>query len=199
MMNPGKILSLGLLSAFLWACNSSTEPAPPRSGVDGRQIAPAINALSKVGAYHAGMGMSREVAAADSGFNPFSEEVTKALKDVGVCDNFIQLINELAQSKGDQSIMESPRFTKVISCFETEGQGLNEQSSVQDMLGIFDKCFCDGSGSVFGAIRAYAFSGYSAPQFNVYSAPVTAPGYGAPSPASGYSAPSLPGYSAPSL
>ncbi len=199
-MRAGHILSAGLVSILAFGCNQSTEPSP--RAVDGRAIAPTVNALTKVAAVHAGYGISREAAQGD--VNPFGEEAAKMLAVIGICDNFIQLVRQVANpadNDAEETLMSSPRFQKVLSCFEEEAPKLANASPSDPnaILPIFDKCFCDGSGTVFGAIRAYAFSKYSEPQFNGYSAPSTK-GYGTPTTAPGYSAPSAaPGYSAPSL
>lgn len=198
-MKAGHILSAGLVSILVFGCNQATEPSP--RAVDGRAIAPAVNALTKAAAVKSGYGISREAAAGD--VDPFSEDVARMLTDIGICDNFIQLVREVANSVDTTggNLMNSPRFQKVLACFEKETPNLMNQSTEDPyaILPIFDKCFCDGSGTVFGAIRAYAFARYSAPQLNGYSAPATR-GYGSPSAAPGYSAPSAaPGYSAPSL
>lgn len=199
-MKAGHILSAGLLSVWVFGCNQATEPAQRQ--VDGRTIAPAVNALSKVAAVHAGYGMSREVAN-DPSVNPFDSAVAQSLQQIGVCDNFVQLIQEIlnaGSTANEQTLMNSPRFQKVVTCFESEANNLTGTEAPEALLPIFDKCFCDGSGTVFGAIAAYAFGKYQAPHFNGYSAPISARGYSSPSVAPGYSSPSAaPGYSAPSL
>jgi hypothetical protein len=203
MMKAGKILSIGLLSAFVFGCDQATEPAT-RSQVDGHKVGAAVNALTKSAAVQAGYGISR--ATADDGVNPFDTSIVSALQQIGVCDNFIQLMNEIITAgPNGQSLMEQPRFMKVVTCFEAEAKNLavtdtSAEISPDIIFPIFDKCFCDGSGSVFGAIRAYAFSKYSAPTFTGYSAPSAARGYSAPAVAPGYGTPAAaPGYSAPGL
>lgn len=196
-MKAVRILSVGLLSAWIWGCNQSTEPAPRQAGTV--NVAPAVNALSKAAALKAGYGMSRE--AVDSGFDPFNAQIAQSLEQLGVCDNFVQLINEIINAGSDsseQTLMNSPRFRNVVSCFESEAANLAANTSPDQLFPIFDKCFCNGSGTVFGAL--FAMSRYSAPQFNGYSAPVAARGYTSPSVAPGYNSPSpAPGYSAPNL
>lgn len=198
-MKPGKILSLGLLSAMLVACNSGTE-STPATEVDGRTIAPAVNALTKAAALQAGFQMSRE-AVADKPVNPFDTTVAKSLGQIGVCQNFIDLINELAATAPTQgqTLMKSERFMKVVSCFETEAQGLSDGSDIDAVFALFDKCFCDGSGgSVFGAIAGYAWTAkYKAPQLSAYKAPATG-NYKSPS-LGNYKSPSLGNYKSPGL
>jgi len=196
-MKAVRILSVGLLSAWIWGCNQTTEPASHQSG--SVNVAPAVNALSKVAALKAGYGITRE-AASDPEVNPFDSAMAQSLAQLGVCDNFVQLINEIihADSAAEQTLMNSPRFMNVISCFETEAKNLTSSEDPNVILPIFDKCFCNGSGSVFGAL--FNVSKYSAPQFNGYSSPVPAKGYGSPTVVPGYSAPApAPGYSSPSL
>jgi hypothetical protein len=196
-MKAVRILSVGLLSAWIWGCNQSTEPAPRQSGTV--NVAPAVNALSKAAALKAGYGMSR--VSADTSFNPFSADMAQSLEQLGVCDNFVQLINELVNAGSDsseQTLMSSARFQNVVSCFESEAANIAANASTDEIFPIFDKCFCNGSGTVFGAL--FRVSGYSAPHFNGYSAPVAAHGYSSPSVAPGYSSPApAPGYSSPSL
>ena len=195
-MKSVRILSVGILSVWIWGCNQTTEPASHQAGT--RNVAPAVNALTKVAALKAGYGMSRE--AADSSFDFFDESIAQQLEKMGVCENFVQLFREFSQadSNSGQSLMNSPRLMNVVTCFENEAANLEGSEDPNKIFPIFDKCFCGGSGSVFGAL--FQVSGYSAPQFNGYSAPVTAKGYSAPVTAPGYSAPTVaPGYSAPTL
>ena len=201
-MQSGQILSVGLLSVLMFGCEEATRPEQSRE--PGRYMVPAVNAVSKSAALKAGFGMSREVADTSTDFSAMfkNEQFQQQMRDIGICENFIQLVVELGTTKAGQS-MESPRFEKVVTCLVNETKTLGSAASEKSgeaWFPLFDKCLCDGSGTVFGAIRAYAVAGYSAPRFNGYSAPVAAPGYSSPSVAPGYGSPSpAPGYSAPSL
>src|SRR6185369_6537418 len=72
-MKSVRILSVGILSVWIWGCNQTTEPASHQAGT--RNVAPAVNALTKVAALKAGYGMSRE--AADSSFDFFDESIAQ--------------------------------------------------------------------------------------------------------------------------
>jgi len=201
MMKAGKLLSIGLLSAALFGCEQASEPATS-SQVDGHKVGSAVNALSKTAARQAGYAMSYESADSSSGgFDQFSDPAFQdQLRSIGICENFIQLVSEFSTAnQGTGQPTYSSRLLKVVQCLEDETKNMSEETSGDALFPVLDKCFCDGSGTVFGAIRAYTFAKYGAPQFNGYSAPATK-GYGSPSAAPGYSAPAAaPGYSAPSL
>src|SRR4051812_2259174 len=105
-MKAIRILTTGLLSVWIWGCNQTTEPASHQSGTV--NVAPAVNALSKVAALKAGYGISRE-AATDPNVNPFDSAMAQSLEQLGVCDNFVQLINEIinADSTAEKTLLNS--------------------------------------------------------------------------------------------
>lgn len=196
-MKPGKILSFGIMAAMLVACDSAT--TTPAGQADGNKIGPAVNAVAKVGALQAGYGISRE-AAADSGFDfkAFdNQEFQNQLREIGICENFIDLIGELANLSPTQNTTP-PKLAKVISCMTTESQNLAENADGEALFPVLDKCFCDGSGTVFGAIAAYAWNGkYKSPQLTTYKAPATG-SFKTPNTGT-YKSPTLQGYKSPSL
>ena len=200
-MKAGRILSIGFLSLLAFACDQGTQPAPASQGqVDGRRISPAVNALTKTAALQAGYGMSREAAVEGDSADAFDSALVDAFQKIGICQNFIDMVTEVIHAGSEnaqQTLLASPRFQRVVSCFETEAQSLQGTEDINLIFGVFDKCFCEGSGSVFGAIAAYAWKNYSAPQLNGYTAPKLGT-YKSPD-LPGYQAPSLPGYKAPSI
>lgn len=199
-MKPGKLLSLGLLSAMLAACNSGTD-TPKGGNVDGRTIAPAINALTKAAATQAGLEMSR---VGDEDFNPFDEKMVAAMKEVGICEGFILLAEEIFQSmESDTSFnfATSPRFAEMVECIAGEVQSFTpgKAPSPDAVMGLIDKCLCgSGGGTVFGAIAAYNWSAkYKVPSLSVYKSPSTG-NYKSPS-LGNYKSPSLGNYKSPAL
>ncbi len=191
-MKTGKLLSIAILSIMVWGCNSSIESGAAKP--DAAKVGFAVNTVAKTSALQAGYGISREVVADTGGIDTelfASEEFQAQMKAIGICDNFIELIGELG-SKTNQS----PRLEKVVSCLVDETEGLGKDVSGDAFFPIFDKCFCDGSGAVFGAILAYSWD-YRAPALISFKAPVVGT-YKAPV-LPGYKSPSIPGYKAPSL
>lgn len=197
-MKPGKILSLGLLSAMLAACNSSTETA--KGDAEREKVIPVVNALTKAAALQAGYGISREVVGNEKDMDFFNEEMTKELQALGICDNFIELAKEITQSVlRDKKFnwMTSSRFMDIVSCMESNAGGLGEGAGPDAAMAVIDQCICGGSGTLFGSL-GYSWSGqYKSPQLNVYKAPNIGT-YKSPDVGS-YKSPTVPGYKSPAL
>jgi hypothetical protein len=206
-MQTTRILSLGLLAAMMFGCEQASAPAtPPQSR---QQAVPTINALTKIAALSAGYQMSREAVLPDEleedEGNPFDPEKMGDLSSIGLCPNFVLLVQEMIQgiSANPQSLepIFTPRLKKVVMCLENKAQAFSSQPSDAVIFGIISDCFCDGSGSLFLGIDNFAFNAYAPPGVpggKGYAAPVAATPYAAPT-STGYSAPAISGYAAPSL
>jgi hypothetical protein len=201
-----KLLSIGLLSAAMFGCEQANEPAA--TSRNRQQAVPTINALTKFAALNAGYQISREVVADTGHGGPFDADALGELGNIGLCPNFVLLVQEMVQGLQNINPMNpnvvpiyTPRLKKVVACVESKSEGMTAAPSEALVFSILSDCFCDGSGSLFFGIDAFTLNVYSAPGIpggQGYRSPVTATPYAAPT-TTGYSAPSIPGYSAPSL
>ncbi|GEM_PF-7100673 len=186
-MRTAKLFSLCFISALLWNCDQPTQSdAKARNE---RLATPGINALTKAAALNAGLRISREVPPGLDA-SPFSSEALAAMRDAGLCDNFILLLDEMVQSEHDTAA-SYPQLTAVFNCVEKNAGSMSAAASVDEIMGVIDQCFCDGSGTLFGGFAGLTLNAYSRP-----GNPAGA-GYSRPSPGSVYSTPTVPGYSAP--
>lgn len=195
-MKASTLLSVSFATALFWSCTPSTEPES--RPVDGARIGQAVNALSKAGAVRAGYSVAREAADTSSDVTDLfaSEQIQQQMRAIGICENFIQLVAEFGNGTAVDSNGFSPRFAKVVQCLEDKVMNMSyADASPESIYPVFDQCFCDGSGSVFAAIRAYAWNGYHAPALNEYSAPNSGT-YRTPA-VPDYHAPALPDYKSP--
>ncbi len=210
-MQPLKNLALILATTLFWNCEQPVQPTAKSPNES--KIVPAVNSMTAYAARKTGIAVTAPAVsvAPVTTDNPFTADALKEMKDAGLCDNFVQLIGELSQSSTQNSsgFMSSPRFQKVMTCLENDVSAwANAQTTPDDqmIMNEVDKCFCDGTGSLFSGLRALTLNSYSAPSSpggHGYSAPQpSSTSYSAPSsPApSTYASPTTaPGYSAPSL
>lgn len=197
-MNAGKLLSAGLLSTLLVACESGNQPAVGQA--EREKVVPVINALTKSAAMQAGYGISREVVGEEPDFDIFNDEMTKQMKEAGICENFIELAKEISQSMRTDfqfNWMTSPRFLNIVSCLESNAESFGEGTNPDAVMGVIDQCICAGSGTLFGAV-GFGWNGkYKSPQINQYKAPNVGT-YRSPD-VGGYKSPTIPGYKGPAL
>ncbi|MDQ3001867.1 MAG: hypothetical protein M3Y08_11485 [Fibrobacterota bacterium] len=181
-MKLANALALCLTASMIWNCNEATKPESP--SMDDRLPA-TIDAAVKYAARTAGYQISSEAVYSQSVEFKFSKEQVNALKDAGICDNFISLIQELGRDTTG-----GPRFAKAIWCLAEEAEMAGANGTSEMKFGFVDKCLCDGSsgGAFFGNFA-----------FTTYAAPVSAGGkvYGTPTIGKTYSAPTVQGYSTP--
>src|SRR5690606_37639224 len=178
-MQKGKTLSLCLLAAMLWNCNEAT--SPEKAGTDPASVPATIDALAKKAAVQAGYSISPPNDEGPDLGDAFSAEALTAMRDAGLCDNFVKLVEEISQN---EDALAGPRFKNVVTCLTDKVESITAQSSESAIMGIVEDCFCAGSGSLFAGFGNFAFSTYSAPSSaggSTYSAPSTS--------SSGYSAP----------
>jgi hypothetical protein len=170
--------------------------------VQDNHVAGQVNALTKLAADKVGL---RVATPGQSMEDPFGPDALKALRDAGLCENFIQLINDMLQSPDIETFMQGPRFMNVVSCIEQKSSGFSAgaEPSEDQIFSIVEDCFCAGSGSLFVGLGFTRYSAPRAPGGGYTSPNPPAPGYSSPSsPAAGYSSPSSAGgqgYSSPSL
>ena len=187
-MKLANTLALCLTATMLWNCNESTKPES--TSMD-KGLPATVDAAARYTARTAGYQISSEAASGQPDGFKFPKEAVDALKEAGICENFIYLIQELGTDSTG-----GPRFTKAVQCLSEEVENAGAASSSEMLLSFVDKCLCDGGGNLFAPL--FAIQGYEAPKFTGYKAP-SVPGYKAPA-VPGYKAPSLGnGYSAPKL
>lgn len=200
-MQITKLFSLAPLACMLLACNDSTPPTASTQP-DGR-VPSAINALTKRAADQAGYAVAAPGAQTDFTFTP---DMITALRNAGLCENFVELVQELASNpQSQESVFAGPRFQQVVMCLDEKSQAWANTSvdpTDTEIRGVIEDCFCNGSGSLF--LNFTGLTRYSAPVApgGGYRSPSTGTPYSAPQPAGGYSAPASAGghgYSAPSL
>ena len=206
-------LALGFAAALLWNCNNTTQP---ESRAIDSKVPAIVNSVANYAAYSAGF-QSIEVSAmgpvdTTEDENPFGPEGLSALEGLGLCPNFILIVQELINSlqninPGNEQSFDpfsaSPRLATAFQCLETKAKSFSAsvQPSEAEAIALIDECMCAGSGTLFGS---YLFAAYRAPGVpgNAYAAPgVPGNGYAAPGVSGGYSAPAVPGqgYAPPSL
>lgn len=191
-------LALCFAASALWNCNDSA--TRPESASNDPRVPVAVNAVAKYAAVSAGYQVSSEarMSMPDKG-NPFGEDALNALRDAGLCENFVLLFQELftteesgmGNPQSGNPLEASPRLKRVVSCLEDKGGAFGSTvPSENQILDIVETCFCGGSGTLF--FRNFAFTTYAAPGSparSPYAAPTVNP--------TPYSKPTLPGYSAP--
>lgn len=205
-----KILSIGLVglvgAAALAGCDQATQPET-RAGNE-KQITPAINALTKMAALQAGYQITREAALPDEEENDpfesmFSAQTLDAMRNAGLCQGFISLLEEISRIDKDtsESLVASSHLMQVGQCLVDKIPSLTNTQDPKAVLGAVEDCFCGGTGTLFAGFSLMSLNAYAPPvTARTYNPPTsTGSPYGPPAVVPGYSAPSIPGYKAPSL